>query len=525
MPASRTQTLALSLFLTSAPALAQFGTGQTVHVSPNAGLVATVTAVDLDGDGDLDLASTFENAEGVQWFENDGAGVFGPSQPIDPTLPESRICRFGDIDGDGDLDAVAGSIPSSGPPQSVVLYENLGNRVFGPRQVLDSEFDSVTQIRLVDLDDDGDLDVAVGYFCVDLILRIDNLGGGQFAPAVPLVPPGFATFVNEIEFTDIDGDGDMDLVAAVDTFTSSFHVSENLGAGVFAPPVEYLISNSGALDVTPADVDGDGDLDLFVVLDGSSGTYQWQENIGGDFSTTHFIGTTSGSWLIEGVDVDRDGDPDAVCVDISRDELLWYENDGGSFGSERVIDTLSGEVWSVVPADFDGDGRTDLATATGSATGSASGRLLWYANEFPRFEAYCDAAVPHSGGSIGRLFASGSDALVANDVVLEASSLPPFSLSVFLVSRTRGVFPGARGSAGTFCIGGPAGRFLTPGQVSAADAAGNVSLSVDATSLPTSTGTATAQAGETWHFQCWFRDAGVSSGASNLTNGLSVTFE
>lgn len=71
MPASRTQTLALSLFLTSAPALAQFGTGQTVHVSPNAGLVATVTAVDLDGDGDLDLVVT-QNDGPARILRNDG---------------------------------------------------------------------------------------------------------------------------------------------------------------------------------------------------------------------------------------------------------------------------------------------------------------------------------------------------------------------------------------------------------------------------------------------------------------------
>ena len=56
-------------------------------------------------------------------------------------------------------------------------------------------------------------------------------------------------------------------------------------------------------------------------------------------------------------------------------------------------------------------------------------------------------------------------------------------------------------------------------------ASGAISLSPDLTLLPTPTGPVAAAAGETWHFQAWYRDALAGSATSNFTDGVALTWQ
>jgi len=78
------------------------------------------------------------------------------------------------------------------------------------------------------------------------------------------------------------------------------------------------------------------------------------------------------------------------------------------------------------------------------------------------------------------------------------------------------------GSQGTLCLGGAIGRYA--GNIFQSSAAGDHSFPIDLAQLPSPTGNVAAAAGETWNFQCWFRDANPSV-TSNFTYPVSITFQ
>ncbi|MFP4223398.1 MAG: FG-GAP-like repeat-containing protein [Phycisphaeraceae bacterium] len=123
----------------------------------------------------------------------------------------------------------------------------------------------------------------------------------------------------------------------------------------------------------PADIDGDGDIDVVSATRGALG---WHENLGdGTFADVRWIasdGPFTGSLVV--ADFDGDGDPDIAAG--RGQSLVWYANDGGSFGSAETIDTLAGDqagFQHVSAGDLSGDGRPDLVAARTSD-------VVWYAS-------------------------------------------------------------------------------------------------------------------------------------------------
>ena len=134
---------------------------------------------------------------------------------------------------------------------------------------------------------------------------------------------------------------------------------------------------------------------------------------------------------------------------------------------------------------------------------------------------YCDSAA-NSTGYVGVIGAGGSTRLSDNDIQLTAHYLPPQSFGFFVTSLTTAYVPQAGGSTGTLCVAGAIGRFVGPGQVQDSGAEGRFSLALDLLALPSPTGSVSAVAGETRHFQAWTRDAVMGAATSNFTNAVSV---
>ncbi len=109
-----------------------------------------------------------------------------------------------------------------------------------------------------------------------------------------------------------------------------------------------------------------------------------------------------------------------------------------------------------------------------------------------------------------------------NFVTLTAGQLPPNVFGYFLNSDVQGFTPVPPGSQGNLCLGGGIGRHAK--QVANTGAAGELVLDLDLTALPRPNGTHSVVAGETWNFQCWFRDKNPGP-TSNFTDGLAVTFQ
>ncbi len=135
--------------------------------------------------------------------------------------------------------------------------------------------------------------------------------------------------------------------------------------------------------------------------------------------------------------------------------------------------------------------------------------------------SYCTAAA-NSTGVAGELSATGSLLAADNSVRLTASHLPPQTFGLFLTSQVQSSVAMPGGSQGTLCLGGQIGRFA--GDIFQSSAAGDSTLAIDLTQLPSPTGAVAAAPGETWNFQCWFRDANPAV-TSNFTLPTSITLQ
>lgn len=135
---------------------------------------------------------------------------------------------------------------------------------------------------------------------------------------------------------------------------------------------------------------------------------------------------------------------------------------------------------------------------------------------------YCSATSNVTGLS-GRISARGSNLVAANDVVLEASQLPPFTAGAFICSRESGWQPGIGGTIGVLCLSGELGRYDS--MVLPTGPNGRMELRIDLTRVPRVAGTASVLANETWYFQAWYRDRLNNQATSNLSDGLAVTFQ
>ena len=135
--------------------------------------------------------------------------------------------------------------------------------------------------------------------------------------------------------------------------------------------------------------------------------------------------------------------------------------------------------------------------------------------------SYCGPAVLNSSGMSATIAAIGSDRVAGRRVRLEAASLPPQTFAYVLVSRTQGLTQQPGGSTGTLCLGGAIGRYA--GDVTGTGMAGRFAMEVDVFAVPQPMGSVAVQAGETWSFQAWFRDANPTV-TSNFSDGVSVLF-
>ena len=130
----------------------------------------------------------------------------------------------------------------------------------------------------------------------------------------------------------------------------------------------------------------------------------------------------------------------------------------------------------------------------------------------------------HAHNKFEMTFADYRDKVVANnDFGLIAQGLPLGSTGYFICSPNQAQVANPGGSVGTLCVGAPTGRYLS--QVGNSGIFGIIPLVVDLTAVPQPTGNVAVLPGETWNFQCWYRDSLLGIPVSNFTDGYTITFE
>ena len=324
---------------------------------------------DIDGDGDLDvLVANFTSAETV-WL-NGGSGNFSP-HPTTPSFEAGTCYDFalGDLDGDGDLDAVAANIGAGA--ETVWLNDGSGNFSAHPTT---PSFGAGASFAVVlgDLDGDGDLDAVVANYAGQAETVWLNNGSGSFSPH-PTAPAFGAGQSTDIGLGDIDGDGDLDVVLANagPSADEPETVWLNNGSGVFTPhPTTPSFGAGDSEALALGDIDGDGDLDAVVAndLDPKLETV-WLNNGSGSFSPHPTTPTFGGgqSFDIALGDLDGDGDLDAVVANFGglvEPETVWLNNGSGVFTPHPTTPAFGANAsLGIALGDIDRDGDLDAVVA------------------------------------------------------------------------------------------------------------------------------------------------------------------
>ena len=292
-----------------------------------------------------------------------GRGTFPAG--TDPILGHgSNSVAAGDVDGDGDLDLIA----SAGSNLVNVLLNggdatgsNTGT--FGGTQAVAVGNNSV-YVALGDVDGDGDLDLLAANYSDNTVSVCFNNGSGTFGAAQAVA---VGSGVGHLALGDVDGDGDLDLVTA-NQLGGTVSVCLNNGSGMFGGAQTNTLGSNPA-QVALGDVDNDGDLDLLAVSP-SSGLVAVRLN-GGDasgsntgvFSGIGFVAVAADSRSLALGDFDGDGDLDlATAGQTSSQVSVSLNNGSGSFGSPAAV-ALSSEPINLAVGDLDADGDLDLLVA------------------------------------------------------------------------------------------------------------------------------------------------------------------
>ena len=307
-----------------------------------------IDAGDVDGDGDLDIVTANVNKEQNRIYINDGTGHF-TDETLNPDSTGKRLPPVGDttadveladVDGDGDLD---------------IFYAN-------------TTFDGQQNRLLIN---DGN-----GYFTGETLARL----------------PLLDDYSRDAIFLDVDSDGDLDILVANSIFLGSQtggqfnRILINDGTGHFTDetfdadddPLRIPKDPGSTRDIAGADVDHDGDIDLFVANRAISN----QNRLFLNDATGYFTDAT-GAMLpfdyqssrdADFGDADGDGDPDIYICNASKfgaQNRIWINDGLGNFTDESL--NPDGSQMRLPPqeeiskdadwADVDGDRDLDIALA------------------------------------------------------------------------------------------------------------------------------------------------------------------
>ncbi|MCI0633515.1 MAG: FG-GAP-like repeat-containing protein, partial [Actinobacteria bacterium] len=282
-----------------------------------------------------------------------------------PDLIDSTYAvALGDVDGDGDLDAFVGN----GFGQQNRLYLNGGTGTFTDVTATNlPALPGITSaVALGDVDGDGDLDAFVGNYGQQSRLFV-NGGSGVFTDVTSTNLPALLDFTAAVALGDVDGDGDLDVFIGNGASPGQQNrLYLNGGSGVFtdvtAANLPALLESTFA--VALGDVDGDGDLDAFVGNDGPLSRLYLNGGTGlfTDVTATNLPALLDNTRAVALGDVDGDGDLDAFVGNYYGQPCRLYLNSGTGVFTDVTATNLPALVdptRAVALGDVDGDSDLD----------------------------------------------------------------------------------------------------------------------------------------------------------------------
>jgi hypothetical protein len=406
---------------------------------------------DVDNDSDFDLFA--EKTVGIiQYFRNEGtpgaanfvsaADTLRDNSGVPIIVDGFSVPEWVDMDCDNDLDLLMGRLDGyitlynhvGFSPTNIPLFEFVTDTFQGlqiitgggealslQNQGADNEFHGANSLTAVDINDDQDNDLFWGDFFAASLIYLQNSGSCQvpdiditlenYPPNDPISTGGF----NVPRFADIDGDGDFDMfVGVLGGFVSlildraeNLFFYENVGSNTQPDftlrSKQFVNSIDIGQNTIPAlaDIDDDGDLDLFLsnqedfaAPQHANSRLHFFENSGSatmpsfELLNTHYLKfdkQNDVNYAPAFADIDDDGDKD-LFLGNWWGRIIFYRNDGNAQSPDFVradenyagIDIGSNSTPMFV--DIDDDGDFDLFIGEFTQPNDTLGRINFYRN-------------------------------------------------------------------------------------------------------------------------------------------------
>ena len=347
----------------------------------------TIDFCDVDSDGDQDVLITGRNSSWqriTKLYTNNGSGTFTLVSGTPFSGVESSAVAFVDIDNDLDQDVLITGYKSYNHPVSH-LYKNNGSGIFtaSSASTIDSVYNS--SIAFADIDNDGDMDLLLaGDTTVQnpVTQLYSNNGSGIFTKVLGTSFIGINS--GDVAFIDIDNDNDQDIFITGDLANKVTKLYSNNGNGVYTATAGDPFVAVGNSSIAVGDFDNDNDQDIFLMGDGGNMkkfSSLYVNNGTGVFTLalgTPFEGVYNGK--IAYADIDNDGDQDVFIggwhYNSTYQSKLYINNGNGTYKVDtlNIFDSLFCS--SVAFADIDGDSDMDLIYSGQNNSGSRVTKLL-----------------------------------------------------------------------------------------------------------------------------------------------------
>jgi hypothetical protein len=354
------------------------GPGSPITTGPGSTFVATG---DLNGDGKPDVvvvnSGTGTNGNSISILLATSGGAF--TTPVNvPVGPSPADVAIGDVNGDGRPDLV---VTNSNDTISVLL--NVGGGAFAAPSTLPDFAGSLPEgVAIADVNHDGANDIIVTNSAGNSVTLYLGAGFGTFAPPVKIstTAPGATSGgsgPSGVAVADFNNDGNLDLATSNNDGTATILLGN--GNGTFQPAVNINLTPSSTSTcgdpdaIVSADLNTDAKPDIAIACTGGTvsvligngdGTFQTPVS----YSTVN--GTAgSGPEAIAAADFDGKNGIDLVIADTSNAAVILLNNGNGTFtpsGSTTVNTacvTAGNGAFGVAAADFNGDGKPDMAVA------------------------------------------------------------------------------------------------------------------------------------------------------------------
>ena len=366
-------------------------------------------AIDINHDGYPDIVAVDETASSALVFLNKKDGTF--ANPIEVSMVFSssateRTILAADVNNDGIPDIVAVGFyfdfyTSSGQI-SVLVSLGKGDGTFSaPLREQDATIMGVTDLQnlgqnvlAADMNKDGKIDLVFPIAAYDLqsnpallVTVLTGNGDGTFNnlptsfPAGNPNPPTYEGYYiwGSDAVADINGDGNLDVI--FNNGNKGIWVAYGNGDGTMSKPTEVLTQEpgtalSGQVLVGYADVTGDGILDIIGYNFGNISVYPGQK--GGTFSQTPLVTLVSGIAQAQQpapADFNGDGITDLVSLDESSYRIGFYPGSNGKFGGAPALaggDTVADNHEIVASGDFRHHGIPDVILADSALNTNSS---------------------------------------------------------------------------------------------------------------------------------------------------------